>query len=133
MVLLDTHVVLSLAVGRAKRIPERVRQRLEIASLRISPAVAQEPSHLHEIGRMGAPGEAVVDHLQRRIGLAVLDGAFAEIAGVAARATWTGDPFDRLIAAHAVVAQAPLVTADTTIREHLDLAVWEDELRRPPS
>ena len=38
---------------------------------------------------------------------------------------WTRDPFDRLIAAQAIVADAPLVTADRTILEHLPLATWD--------
>jgi PIN domain nuclease of toxin-antitoxin system len=37
---------------------------------------------------------------------------------------WTRDPFDRLIAAHAIVANAPLITADAAIRENLPLATW---------
>lgn len=43
----------------------------------------------------------------------------------AAGLTWTRDPFDRLIAAHAIVAGAPLLTADRTILENLPQAVWE--------
>jgi PIN domain nuclease of toxin-antitoxin system len=39
--------------------------------------------------------------------------------------SWTRDPFDRLIAAHAIVADALLLTADETIRKHLPLATWE--------
>jgi PIN domain nuclease of toxin-antitoxin system len=39
--------------------------------------------------------------------------------------SWTHDPFDRLIAAHAIVADAPLVTADRTILENLPLATWD--------
>jgi PIN domain nuclease of toxin-antitoxin system len=39
--------------------------------------------------------------------------------------SWTRDPFDRLISAHAIVTNSPLITADETIREHLALAVWD--------
>ena len=42
----------------------------------------------------------------------------------AASLGWTRDPFDRMIAAHAIVADAPLLTADRTILEHLPLATW---------
>jgi PIN domain nuclease of toxin-antitoxin system len=38
--------------------------------------------------------------------------------------TWTRDPFDRMIAAQAVVADAPLLTADETILDNLPLATW---------
>jgi PIN domain nuclease of toxin-antitoxin system len=38
--------------------------------------------------------------------------------------SWTRDPFDRLIAAHSIVANSPLITADETILENLPLATW---------
>jgi PIN domain nuclease of toxin-antitoxin system len=62
--------------------------------------------------------------LRREIGLEVADASLAELAQVAADLSWTRDPFDRLIAAHAILANAPLVTADATIRENLPLATW---------
>ncbi|HLG72825.1 MAG TPA: type II toxin-antitoxin system Phd/YefM family antitoxin [Chloroflexota bacterium] len=40
--------------------------------------------------------------------------------------TWTRDPFDRLIAAHALATDTPLLTKDETIRQHLPLAWWRD-------
>jgi PIN domain nuclease of toxin-antitoxin system len=43
----------------------------------------------------------------------------------AAGLTWTRDPFDRLIAAHAIVADAPLLTADRTILDNLPQAIWD--------
>ena len=39
--------------------------------------------------------------------------------------SWARDPFDRMIAAHCLVEQTPLLTADGAIREHLPLAVWD--------
>lgn len=45
-------------------------------------------------------------------------------AHAAAGLTWTRDPFDRMIAAHAIVADTPLLTADRTILDHLPLASW---------
>lgn len=53
------------------------------------------------------------------------DASLAELVQAAAPLSWTRDPFDRLIAAHAIVANAQLVTADETIRENLPLAVWD--------
>ena len=38
--------------------------------------------------------------------------------------SWTRDRFDRFIAAHALVEQSPLLTADEHLREHLPLATW---------
>lgn len=63
--------------------------------------------------------------LRQELGLEVSDGSIAELGQAAMDLSWTRDPFDRLIAAHAIVANTPLVTADETIREHLPLAVWD--------
>jgi PIN domain nuclease of toxin-antitoxin system len=62
--------------------------------------------------------------LRRGIGLQVSDASLAELARAATELAWSRDPFDRLIAAHAIVAGAPLVTADQTILKNLSLATW---------
>ncbi len=63
--------------------------------------------------------------LSQSIGLEVADISLAEVANTAAGLTWTRDPFDRMIAAQAIVADVPLVTADRTILEHLPQATWD--------
>jgi PIN domain nuclease of toxin-antitoxin system len=63
--------------------------------------------------------------LRQSIGLEIADGSFLEVAHAAERLSWTRDPFDRLIAAQAIVADAPLVTADRTLLEHLPQATWD--------
>ena len=50
--------------------------------------------------------------LRKSIGLKIVDISLAELIDAAQVLAWTRDPFDRLIAAHAIVANAPLVTAD---------------------
>lgn len=62
--------------------------------------------------------------MRQSIGLQVADASLADVAGAAADLTWTRDPFDRLIAAQAIAANAPLVTADRTILANLPLATW---------
>jgi PIN domain nuclease of toxin-antitoxin system len=62
--------------------------------------------------------------LRRDIGLELVDASTAELAQAALDLPWTRDPFDRMIAAHAIIANAPLITADKTIRENLSLARW---------
>jgi PIN domain nuclease of toxin-antitoxin system len=42
----------------------------------------------------------------------------------ATKLDWTRDPFDRMISAQAIVAGAPLLTADRTILANLPLATW---------
>lgn len=55
----------------------------------------------------------------------ITDASVGELGHAAMDLSWTCDPFDRLISAHAIVANAPLVTADEKIREHLPLAIWD--------
>ncbi len=89
-----------------------------------SPIVELELTYLYEIGRVSKPASAPLASLRRSIGLQPADLPLTELIQAATGLSWTRDPFDRLIAAHAIVANAPLVTADETIRENLPLAIW---------
>jgi PIN domain nuclease of toxin-antitoxin system len=62
--------------------------------------------------------------LRQSIGLDIADISFADLIQRAVDLSWTRDPFDRMIAAHAIVADIPLVTADKTILDNLPLATW---------
>jgi PIN domain nuclease of toxin-antitoxin system len=84
-----------------------------------------ELTYLHEVGRARDSVDVMLAALRRSIGLAVADVSVVDLVETARGLGWTRDPFDRLIAAHAVVADAPLLTADRTILEHLPQAVWE--------
>jgi PIN domain nuclease of toxin-antitoxin system len=110
--------------GEERRIPEAVRNRLEAEAIGVSPIVELELTYLYEIGRVSEPAAAPLSALRRMLGLQIADTSLADLVQAAAALSWTRDPFDRLIAAHAIVANAPLVTADETIRKHLPLAVW---------
>lgn len=124
MILLDTHVLVWLHGGERHRIPDRVQQRLNIEPLAISPFVRLELACLYEAGRVTEPSQAVLDDLGPKIELAVVDVPASTVCEMAVNLTWTRDPFDRLLAAHATVANLPLVTKDDTIRRHLPLAWW---------
>jgi PIN domain nuclease of toxin-antitoxin system len=87
--------------------------------------VALELTYLHEVGKARDSAAMMLAALRQSIGLEVADVSFADLIHRAVDLAWTRDPFDRLIAAHAIVADAPLVTADKTIREHLPQAVWD--------
>lgn len=91
----------------------------------MSPVVELELTYLFEIGRVTEPAAAPLEALRRSVGLEVVDVPLADVVHAAGPLSWTRDPFDRLIAAHAIVAGAPLVTADETIRENLPLALWD--------
>jgi PIN domain nuclease of toxin-antitoxin system len=124
LILLDTHVVAWLYAGDTGRFPDGARRLIEAEDLATSPLVGLELQYLHEIGRTSQPGSEVLATLSRTIGLRVADCSLLELVGRAADLSWTRDPFDRLIAAHANLERAPLLTADEHIRQNLPLAVW---------
>jgi PIN domain nuclease of toxin-antitoxin system len=123
--LLDTHVVAWLYAGDTGRFPAAAAHRLEQGDLAVSPLVGLELQYLHEIGRVSEPADVVLAALGRAIGLRTVDCSLVELIGHASGFDWTRDPFDRLIAAHATVEQAPLLTADRHLHDHLPLAVWD--------
>lgn len=86
---------------------------------------ALELAYMHEIGRARDPVPMMLAALRQSIGLEIADVSLAELTDTAMGLSWTRDPFDRMIAAHAIVADAPLVTADRTILENLPLARWD--------
>jgi len=111
--------------GADRRIPAAARQLLETNEPFISPVVELELTYLYEVGRVTEPPTAPLGALGRSIGLRTADVSAAALTRTAADLSWTRDPFDRLIAAQAVVAGSPLITADRTILSNLPLATWD--------
>lgn len=111
--------------GADRRIPPRAREFLAAGPVRFSPIVELELKYLFEVGRVTQPPTVPLQALGGSIGLAMADVPAAALVAAALDLSWTRDPFDRLIAAHAIVADAPLVTADRTILENLPQAVWD--------
>ncbi len=110
--------------GEDRRIPQAARELIESEPAFISPIVELELTYLHEVGRVTEPPTAPLTALRRSIGLEVADAPLAELVGAAHGLSWTRDPFDRLLAAHAIVADSPLLTADQTILANLPQATW---------
>jgi len=108
----------------AERLPAPARALIDEHEPYFSPIAALELTYLHEIGRARDSLATMLAALRRDMGLEVADASLAELAQAAADLSWTRDPFDRLIAAHAIVASSPLITADETILENLPLATW---------
>lgn len=121
---LDTHVAAWLFAGRLDLITAPVRETLERSDLELSPIVVLELQYLFEIGRVTVPGDEVARQLEREIGLRIAPASLSDVVVVAVGLSWTRDPFDRLIVAHAIVADVPLVTKDRTIHRNLASAVW---------
>jgi PIN domain nuclease of toxin-antitoxin system len=79
---------------------------------------------LREIGRIREPVERVVDILHAVHDIEVHAGELSAIVEVARTLSWTRDPMDRLIVAHAVAESATLLTADARILECCESAFW---------
>jgi PIN domain nuclease of toxin-antitoxin system len=106
-------------------LPQRVRELLREGRPQIPAIAALELSYLHEIGRARDSSATMVEALRHSIGLSVADVSAATLGEAATGLSWTRDPFDRLISAHAIVAGVPLITADRTILQHLPQAAWD--------
>lgn len=121
---LDTHVVVWLYAGEPERLSKVAAALIESSAVAISPAVVLELQYLHEIKRVTEPAGHVVDDLRGRIDLTVDDLAFSTVVTEALGLSWTRDPFDRLITAHARARDAILLSADKRIQKHYARATW---------
>lgn len=115
MILLDTNAVIWLLVSHPRAAtllagPER---------LALSPVSLLELQFLAEVGRIQlAPGHVVesiaVDQRWR-----VDSPSVRALCEAALPIGWTRDPFDRLLAAHALLRHWPLATGDRRLIAHL--------------
>lgn len=121
---LDTHVVCWLYEGRIDLLSTAAAQAIEGSRTVVSPIVDLELQLLHEIGRILKGPNEILSVLGREIGLEVEAAAFPRIVAAARELSWTRDPFDRLIAAQATLADARLVTKDRLMRKHCPWALW---------
>lgn len=121
---LDTHVVVWLYLRDEERLAPAMPQ-LQGKRLILSPMALLELEYLYEVGKTNTPSRDVFASLNASIGLRLAQAPFAVIVRHAVNQTWTRDPFDRLITATALAEEAPLLTQDRQIREHVPTAVWE--------
>ena len=124
MIFLDTHVVVWLYADEKKRLSKAAREAIEANDLRICPIVLMELEFLHEIKRIKVGAQEIFSFLQRRIGLASEDKSFHHICLATLSESWTRDPFDRLIVAHARESKLVLVSKDALIRKNYDRTIW---------
>lgn len=125
MIHLDTHIVIWLYEGIPDRLTKRARSEIEVRSLLVSPMVLLELQYLFEVKRTNEPASAILQELERTVDLKVSTETFHMAAFKATELSWTCDPFDRLIAAHALADNCPLITADEVLLKNCPNAIWD--------
>jgi len=124
VIYLDTHAVVWLYAGELERFSADVLDQIESNPVLISPAVQLELQYLLEIERIKVPPTLIIESLNCSIGLNVCLANFLSIITEAMLMSWTRDPFDRMIAAHASTQNAVLISKDKTIRANYSKAIW---------
>ena len=66
----------------------------------------------------------IIESLNCSIGLNVCQVNFLSIVTEAMLMSWTRDPFDRMITAHASTQNAVLISKDGKIRANYSKAIW---------
>lgn len=121
--MLDTHIAVRLFEGRSAGLSAQALRMIDRDSVSISPAVMLEIEMLHEIRRLRVGAAAIVRYLDEHLAIRVAGDRFAEVARQALAFGFTRDPFDRLIAAHAEVLKAPLITFDEQLQRNYPRAL----------
>ena len=107
------------------KLTSRAITAIEASELLISPMVLLELEYLYELKRIIQPPQALLSQLGSQIGLQVCDHSFSAVVQTAILETWTRDPFDRIIVAHAKSnGYASLITSDSKIRESYPKTTW---------
>jgi PIN domain nuclease of toxin-antitoxin system len=122
---IDTQVAVWLAEANLAKISRKALALIRIADVRISPMAVLELEYLYEINRICVTPQSILVKLEMEIGLTVCDYAFQIIAEIAIGETWTRDPFDRIIVAHAKAnAMSPLISKDEAVRANYPNTRW---------
>lgn len=123
---LDTHIVVWL---RQKELEKFTPKALEVieksSSLLISPMVELELKYLYEIGMLSDTPHNIIGDLDAMIGLSIDDASLHDVVKKSLFIEWTRDPFDRLIVAHSMAKNRPLITKDEKIVANYDMTIWE--------
>ena len=114
MILLDTNALIWVEQGHARARPLLKDRR----RLYVSPATLLELQFLHETGRIRIDA-ASVSAIGQDDRWLVDDPPATSWFVRATDLTWTRDPFDRLIAAHAMLRRWRLATGDADLIEQL--------------
>ena len=125
IVYVDTQVAVWLAEANLAKISRKAISLINNGDVRISPMAVIELQYLYEIRRIIVSPPEILMKLGVEIGLTVCEHPFPIIAETALGESWTRDPFDRIIVAHAKAnGLAPLLTSDEMILANYPNARW---------
>jgi PIN domain nuclease of toxin-antitoxin system len=125
MIYLDTNVVVWLAASTLDQISQNALDIIDNSDdLCVSPMVFLELKYLGEIKKITKNPEAILHHLEKSIGLKTCDKSFQIIIEKARDLSWTRDPFDRIITAHASIEGDILLTSDKKIQDNYKHSIW---------
>lgn len=116
--MLDTHIAVALYEGKIAGLSARARRMLDADELSLSPAVVLELELLYEIHRLRMDAKHLLSALAQDFGVMIASEKFSSVALHSLSMSFTRDPFDRLITAHASLIKAPLITLDSRILDN---------------
>lgn len=116
--MLDTHIAVALYEGKIGGLSARARHMLDADELTLSPAVVLELELLHEIQRLRFDAKHLLGALAQDFGVTIAPDKFSAVALHSLSMSFTRDPFDRLITAHASLIRTPLITLDSRILDN---------------
>jgi PIN domain nuclease of toxin-antitoxin system len=111
--------------GNRKYISRDASELLDEAQLLISPMVMLEVEYMYELRRTKLRWPAVEAKVVPEIGLTICTLPFPTVSRLAIDESWTRDPFDRMIVAHAKAnGFAYLISSDQDIARNYPRTVW---------
>jgi len=123
-IFIDTNVIVRLYNGDLDLLSASAKKIINNNDVFISPMVIMELEYLFEIQKVKDNAKNVIDYLTEKINLQLDECGFTELIEYALHETWTRDPFDRIIVAHAKMRNASLVSADREIKKRYKKAIW---------
>ncbi|TVR52436.1 MAG: hypothetical protein EA426_18885, partial [Spirochaetaceae bacterium] len=103
-VFLDTHVAVFVHEGNPDLLSATAIHLLESAdSTRVSPIVVLELQYLFESRKIAFPGDEIIGFLSDQFGVLVDTEGMGDAVLRSVGFSWTRDPFDRIITAHAAL------------------------------
>lgn len=123
---LDTNIVIFLYEKNTTMLSEEICDILDSYenTFYISHITNLELQYLFEIQKIIISPEEIISSIQSLFPIEYSSKNISKIIEKANTLSWTRDPFDRIIAANALIENMPLITSDRNILAHCKSAIW---------